>query len=487
VLGGNDVAAPPRPLQSSQEDRPNASAGAAPPSSVDKGEAQETTPSQPSNKEEPPTSSSTAPPPPPSSSPPTSNKAVVPSRAYEIFAAVERRKVLSVVPERGVVHDDQAVRIEAIEWLLHQQYGDVGVVGAQDRAIAGQFVREQIGLESPPDDDDKSKSSQGERRDVEGKVSKSDMDAMVSRRWAKLSKDKVLWYYDLAKREAAHKRLRQINEAKKARQDEAKRAREEAKKRERAVESSSLKADEPPPPKRLRQSYVAAAGAAPVPPPPPQSIATQANVESSAPSPTPSSSSSCSTSSNAAASRSKKSKKKIPDGREEKQALSAYNIFYAVEREKMLEVIPDGGVKHHDQAVRMEAINFLLDQRYSDREKTDEHDRRAVERLIREQKAYKDPNKPKRSHKKEHGKLSFRDMNKALSGRWNSLPYEKYLWYHEMARKARIDRWKKLGCWTEEEERMIEMHRSRCGDFEGLDRRGREEDLDAVMSSSKDG
>lgn len=77
---------------------------------------------------------------------------------------------------------------------------------------------------------------------------------------------------------------------------------------------------------------------------------------------------------------------------QQKRTLSSYNVFYQLERKRLIHELP------HDQVITFTDIIQLLEERSQP--------------------------KPKRKHRTSHGKVSFTDMSQMISAKWRSLNEE---------------------------------------------------------------
>jgi hypothetical protein len=127
----------------------------------------------------------------------------------------------------------------------------------------------------------------------------------------------------------------------------------------------------------------------------------------------------------AARSTKKKARRSCPERKKDPDAprrpLSAYNIFFLVERERLLSEGGQVGFRYDDELVE-----------------------KAVKANLKEAKTRK-----KRSHRKSHGKIAFKDLATAVSERWKVLSpatkavFEKYATNERKKYKQKMEVWQK--------------------------------------------
>eukprot|EP00567_Pseudictyota_dubia_P002444 CAMPEP_0197466152 /NCGR_PEP_ID=MMETSP1175-20131217/64903_1 /TAXON_ID=1003142 /ORGANISM="Triceratium dubium, Strain CCMP147" /LENGTH=604 /DNA_ID=CAMNT_0043002183 /DNA_START=374 /DNA_END=2191 /DNA_ORIENTATION=- len=121
-----------------------------------------------------------------------------------------------------------------------------------------------------------------------------------------------------------------------------------------------------------------------------------------------------------------------------RRPLSAYNIFFSEERQRILQEIPADGENNEGedladkQAAALQDISsnterIILDRRHSD----------ATSRLQlppQEASNAEQCNLKRRKHRRTHGKIGFRDLAKTIGQRWKTLPPEKMERYRSLAK-----------------------------------------------------
>lgn len=120
-----------------------------------------------------------------------------------------------------------------------------------------------------------------------------------------------------------------------------------------------------------------------------------------------------------------------------KRAFTAYNLFFAVEREKILKVLPEDGIQGEDRDARVKEVVSRLETNLLPEEE-EEIEKRMVCKILREQCEMVDTKKPRRKHRKTHGKVGFVDLNSIISNRWKKLSKVKVNWYRDLGRMDMI-------------------------------------------------
>lgn len=129
----------------------------------------------------------------------------------------------------------------------------------------------------------------------------------------------------------------------------------------------------------------------------------------------------------------KKVKKKAEEDQDApKRPYHSYSIFFAVEREKILTVVPEDGVQAEDKDARIQAVVSCLETALSPEEEGS-LEKRVASRILQEQcQTIGQGKKKPRKHRKSHGKLGFVEMNAVISRRWKVLPEAKKDWYRDL-------------------------------------------------------
>ena len=109
-----------------------------------------------------------------------------------------------------------------------------------------------------------------------------------------------------------------------------------------------------------------------------------------------------------------------------RRPLSAYNLFFSEERERILKEIEKGEGKGGDGAVKTEDNN-------------DSDSPAKEEKQIDKPKALLRPlipsQKKRRPHRKTHGKISFQDLARMVGERWKNLPDDDRKYYQDLAQE----------------------------------------------------
>lgn len=111
-----------------------------------------------------------------------------------------------------------------------------------------------------------------------------------------------------------------------------------------------------------------------------------------------------------------------------RRPLSAYNIFFSEERERILGDVPQNGVDGSQQSTAERAI---LERRFSNPSSTPS----GPAKTMQEQASNK-----RRKHRKTHGKIGFRDLARTIGQRWKTLPDDRMDRYKRLA-KIDMDRY----------------------------------------------
>eukprot|EP00566_Odontella_aurita_P011592 CAMPEP_0113570656 /NCGR_PEP_ID=MMETSP0015_2-20120614/25101_1 /TAXON_ID=2838 /ORGANISM="Odontella" /LENGTH=413 /DNA_ID=CAMNT_0000473483 /DNA_START=86 /DNA_END=1327 /DNA_ORIENTATION=+ /assembly_acc=CAM_ASM_000160 len=130
----------------------------------------------------------------------------------------------------------------------------------------------------------------------------------------------------------------------------------------------------------------------------------------------------------------KESKKEKMKDDMPKRSFTAYNIFFAVEREKILNVVPDDGIQGEDRDARIQAVVSRL-QTHLTPEEEEIMEKNAACKILKEQcQTVGQCRKARRKHRKSHGKVGFVDMTYIISRRWKALSPAKVNWYKDLGR-----------------------------------------------------
>ena len=116
------------------------------------------------------------------------------------------------------------------------------------------------------------------------------------------------------------------------------------------------------------------------------------------------------------------------------------NFFYCVEREKIINIIPEEGLQVNDRESRINiAVSLLISQ--SSLEAEEELERHVSNKLLIGQCLPISLDRKKRKHRKTHGKIGFVEMSKIVGIRWKILPKEKVNWYKDLC-KIDVERYR---------------------------------------------
>eukprot|EP00567_Pseudictyota_dubia_P006377 CAMPEP_0197438602 /NCGR_PEP_ID=MMETSP1175-20131217/5537_1 /TAXON_ID=1003142 /ORGANISM="Triceratium dubium, Strain CCMP147" /LENGTH=637 /DNA_ID=CAMNT_0042968355 /DNA_START=690 /DNA_END=2603 /DNA_ORIENTATION=- len=127
-----------------------------------------------------------------------------------------------------------------------------------------------------------------------------------------------------------------------------------------------------------------------------------------------------------------------------RRPLSAYNIFFSMERERILNDIPGMDGEGKDKCCDQPQNQSNSDDRSSPvltpalsgavASITEEENLTAAHRVLMERR-FSDPAgvKKRRRHRRTHGKISFRDLAKTIGKRWKELPTDEMAKYKKLA------------------------------------------------------
>ena len=117
------------------------------------------------------------------------------------------------------------------------------------------------------------------------------------------------------------------------------------------------------------------------------------------------------------------------------------NFFFGVEREKIINIIPEEGLQVNDRESRINGVISLLISQ-SSLEAEEDLERHVSNKLMMEQCLPINLDSKKRKHRKTHGKIGFVEMSKVIGIRWKILPKEKVHWYKDLS-KIDVERYRK--------------------------------------------
>uniref|UniRef100_A0A7S4JTM9 HMG box domain-containing protein n=1 Tax=Odontella aurita TaxID=265563 RepID=A0A7S4JTM9_9STRA len=114
-----------------------------------------------------------------------------------------------------------------------------------------------------------------------------------------------------------------------------------------------------------------------------------------------------------------------------KRPFHSYSIFFAVEREKILNAVPENGIQGEDKEARIDGIISCLESLTPEEE--GKLEKRAATRILKEQcEPVGEKKKKPRKHRKSHGKVGFVEMNAVISRRWKSLQEAKKNFFRDL-------------------------------------------------------
>ncbi|GFH54844.1 hypothetical protein CTEN210_11320 [Chaetoceros tenuissimus] len=126
-----------------------------------------------------------------------------------------------------------------------------------------------------------------------------------------------------------------------------------------------------------------------------------------------------------------------PSGDDARNPLSAYNFFFSEEREIILALLPDK-VEEGQKNIEDMEVDELND--FLSKQSLPEEEMEALQKKIREntQKildTHYEKDKPKKSHKKMHGKINFQKLASLIGTRWRSKSNDEKARYFELSKK----------------------------------------------------
>lgn len=120
-----------------------------------------------------------------------------------------------------------------------------------------------------------------------------------------------------------------------------------------------------------------------------------------------------------------------------RRPLSAYNLFFSEERERILKEIDGGDSKDETkESGKKDSANYDDDssskKKEDEDEKNEDSPKKKPQALLR---PLLPSEKKRRPHRKTHGKISFRQLAQMVGQRWKALPNDRRKYYQDLAKE----------------------------------------------------